>query len=114
MTPANHRACAFSPCRQRRGLGCGYTHMKLRSLALAVGFSGLLVSQIMPGEILLTAHHLSVTLPESWKQIPEQRPGLLVRAESDAGRLRFILTKPPVKATGDVKDAEFQMGVKRS
>jgi len=37
-----------------------------------------------------------------------------VRAESDSGRLRFILTKPPVAASGNVKEAEFQIGVKKS
>src|ERR1051325_9810397 len=62
------------------------------------------------GEITLPEHHLSVRLPEPWKQIPEQRPGILVRAESDSGRLRFILTRPPVQASGNVKDSEFQVG----
>lgn len=55
-----------------------------------------------------------MTLPEAWRQIPEQRPGILVRAESDSGQLRFILSKPPVAASGDVKDEGFQGGVKKS
>jgi hypothetical protein len=68
----------------------------------------------MAGEIALPDHHLSVTLPESWRQIPEQRMGILVRAESDSGRLRFILSKPPVATSGNVNEPQFQVGVKRS
>jgi hypothetical protein len=88
--------------------------MKIRILALAVGMSVLLLPEITAEEIVLPEHNLSVTLPESWKQIPEQRPGILVRAMADSGRLRFIFTKPPIKASGKVNDAEFQVGVKRS
>ena len=90
------------------------THMKPRILVLVVAISMLMVSAVTAGEIALPENHLSVTLPESWRQIPEQPSGILVRAESDSGRLRFMLTKPPVKASGNVKDAEFQVGVKRS
>ena len=88
--------------------------MKPRMLVLVVAISMLMVSAVTAGEIALPENHLSVTLPESWRQIPEQPSGILVRAESDSGRLRFILTKPPFKASGNVKDAEFQVGVKRS
>jgi len=79
-----------------------------------LGVSILAFAAAIAGEIALPDHHLSVTLPESWRQIPGQRAGILVRAESDSGRLRFILSKPPVAASGNVKDSEFQAGVKRS
>jgi hypothetical protein len=88
--------------------------MRLRTLILAVGISILALPAVIAGEIALPDHHLSVSLPESWRQIPEQRTGILVRAESDSGRLRFILSKPSVAARGNVKDPEFQVGVKKS
>lgn len=91
-----------------------FAHMKLRTLILAVGLSMLALQAVIAGEIVLNGSHLSVTLPELWRQIPEQRTGILVRAEADSGKLRFILSKPPVAASGNVKDPEFQVGVKRS
>lgn len=88
--------------------------MKLRILILAVGISVLILPAVIAGEIALQQDNLSVTLPVSWKKIPEQRSGILVRAESDSGRLRLILSKLPIKASGDVNDAEFQVGIKRA
>src|SRR5438128_778003 len=88
--------------------------MKIRTFILLASVLTSQLRAVMAGEIALSEHHLCVTLPDTWRQISEQRTGILVRAESDSGRLRFVLTKPPVAASGNVKDAEFQTGVKRS
>lgn len=88
--------------------------MKIRTFILVASIWASHLAAVIAGEIALPEHHLTVTLPDAWRQVPEQRPGILVRAESDSGRLRFILTKPPLAASGNVKDADFQTGVKKS
>lgn len=88
--------------------------MKIRRLILVASVWISQLAAIMAGEIALPEYHLSVALPDTWRQIPDQRTGILVRAESDSGRLRFILSKPPVAASGHVKDADFQIGVKNA
>jgi hypothetical protein len=74
-----------------------------------------LVSAAFAGEVSLKEYRLTVTLPDAWRQAPEQRDGILLRAESDSGRLRFMLTRPPIPMKPvRVQDADFQKGVKQS
>jgi hypothetical protein len=86
----------------------------LKLISVVVASTGLL-SVAFAGEVSFKEHHLALTLPEAWRQVPEQRDGILLRAESDSGRLRFLFTRPPIPMKPvHVQDAEFQAGVKQS
>jgi hypothetical protein len=54
-------------------------------------------------------------LPDGWQQVPDQSTGILVRAQADSGKLRFVFTRPPIPMqTGSVQDAVYQKGIKQS
>lgn len=66
-------------------------------------------------EILLPEYHLAVTLPNGWQQVTDQSTGILVRAQSDSGQLRFIFSRPPIPMEpAPVQKEGFQNGVKQS
>ena len=89
--------------------------MTHRTLILFVAILVGLLSAAFAAEVSLKEHHLAVTLPDAWRQVPEQRDGILLRAESDSGRLRFMLTRPPVPMKPvRVQDANFQKGIQQS
>jgi len=67
------------------------------------------------GEISLPDYHLAVTLPNGWQQVADTNTGILVRAQSDAGQLRFVFSRPPIPMEpAPVQKVEFQNGVKQS
>ena len=89
--------------------------MTYRTFISSVAASAALVSAAFAGEISLKEHHLAVTLPDTWRQLPEQREGILLRAEPDSGGLRFMLTRPPIPMKPvRVQEADFQKGIKQS
>jgi hypothetical protein len=89
--------------------------MKYRAWIVASFISGLMMTRALGGEIALPKHHIGITLPDRWQQVPDQTAGILVRAQSDSGRLRLMLTRPPVPMKpAPVQDSGFQSGVKRS
>jgi len=89
--------------------------MKYRAFILIVAASVAMIVSTLAGEVTLPQYHLKLTLPEEWQQVSDQSTGILIRAQSDAGRLRFIFTRPPVPIKpAPVNDAGFQHGVKQS
>ncbi len=89
--------------------------MKYRTLMFALVTSATMLASAFTGEIPLPEYHIALTLPDGWQQVPDQSTGILVCAQSDTGRLRFIFSRPPVPMQpAPVKDAGFQHGVKQS
>lgn len=74
-----------------------------------------MIASAFAGEISLPEYHIAVTLPDGWQRVAEQRTGILVRAESDSGHLRFVFTRPPVPIEPTpVQGADFQKGAKQA
>lgn len=89
--------------------------MKYRTLILALVTSVTMLASAFAGEISLPDYHIGLALPDGWRQVPDQGTGILVRAQSDSGRLRFIFSRPPSPMQpAPVRDAGFQHGVKQS
>jgi hypothetical protein len=89
--------------------------VKYRTLFLILVTSAAMLVSTFAGEISLPDYHLAVTLPDSWQQVPDEHTGILVRAQSDTGQLRFMFTCPPVPVQpAPVANASFQNGVKQS
>ena len=89
--------------------------MKLGTLILALVSSVTMLASAFAGEISLAQYHIAFTAPEGWQRVPDQSTNILVRAQSDSGRLRFILSCPPIPMQpGAVRDAGFQRGAKQS
>jgi hypothetical protein len=67
------------------------------------------------GEISLPEYHISLKLPDGWQQVADPSPGILVRAQSNSGQLRFICTRPPIPMEPTpVQDAGFQDETKQA
>ncbi len=89
--------------------------MQYRTFILALAVSVATLASSLAGEIPLPEYHIAVTLPDGWQQVADQGTGILVRAQSDSGRLRFLFTRPPVPLEpAPVQNAGFQKGVKQS
>jgi hypothetical protein len=64
-------------------------------------------------EVILPNAHLAVSLPDSWREVAEKKTGILLRAETDGGHVRFALTKPPIPNKPErVDTSSYQKGVK--
>jgi hypothetical protein len=71
------------------------------------------VASVSAAEVVISDAHLGVTLPDSWHQVAEKKPGILLRAEADGGLVRFMLTRPPIPNKPErVDTAKYQQGVK--
>ncbi len=87
----------------------------MKSLILILMASATMLASAFAGEISLAEYHLAVTLPDGWQQVPDQSTGILLRAQSDSGRLRFIFTRPPIPMQpAPIQDPGFQHGVKQA
>ena len=89
--------------------------MSYRTLLLVLLASAMMLPSAFAGEISLPEYHLALTLPDGWQQAPDKTTGILLRAQSDSGQLRFIFTRPPVPMQPTpVQDTGLQHGVKQS
>lgn len=71
------------------------------------------VASVFAAEVTISEAHLRVTLPDSWHQVAEKKAGILLRAETDGGLVRFALTRPPIPNKPErVDTAKYQQGVK--
>ncbi len=88
--------------------------MKYRTLILALVASGMM-APAFAGEISLPEYHLAITLPDGWQQLSGNDTIILVRAQADSTRLRFVFVRAPLPVKPEsVQDSGFQSGVKRS
>jgi hypothetical protein len=89
--------------------------MKYRTFIFCLAVSVMTLTSAPAGQISLPDYHIAVTLPDGWQQVSDQSTGILVRAQSDSGLLRFIFSRPPVPmAPAPVQNTGFQHGVKQS
>src|ERR1044071_2925088 len=89
--------------------------MKCRVFFLGLAASVVVSASAFAGEVSLPDYHLAVTLPDGWKQMPDQTKGILLRAQSVSGDLRFAFTRPPIPMpVAPVQNAGFQKGIKQS
>jgi hypothetical protein len=64
-------------------------------------------------EVKIPDARLTVTLPNSWRQVASEKAAILLRAETDGGRVLFALTMPPIPNKPERVDAsKYQNGVK--
>lgn len=89
--------------------------MAYRTFTLVLAVSLTMIASVFAGEISLPDYHIAVTLPDGWQRVSDQTTGILVRAESDSGHLRFVFTRPPIPMEpAPVQDAGYQKGIKQS
>lgn len=89
--------------------------MKPHTFILRLAISFACLTSVFAGEILIPKHHLAVTLPKGWQRMADKDTNTLIRAESDAGKLRFILSRSdePQEAYL-VNRPAYQNGIKQS
>jgi len=89
--------------------------MTYRTFTLILAASVAMITSVFAGEISLPDYHIEVTLPDGWQRVSDQTTGILIRAQTDSGQLRFVFTLPPIPMKpAPVQDAGYQKGIKQS
>jgi len=87
----------------------------VRAFVLGAAVIFATTTSIFAEQISLPEYHLAVSLPDGWQRLTDDPTGILIRAESDSGRLKFVFSRPPIPMDpAPVQNAVFQQGIRQS